>query len=345
MATLDKQIQEIHQSNIIVDAHLDLCMYIDRQRSTGRRKVIQRDYLEDMRKGGVNVIVSAIFVEDYGSGETVLRQAMDQIGALYAELRESPGIFEVCCSYDEIQRTVAAGKLAILLSFEGVEPLGKNVELLPLFYQLGVRGVGLAWSRRNFACDGAMYTNTPYNLGTGLTEFGVDLVRETERLGMFLDISHLNDAGVDDILSLTRGPVLASHSNCRAINPTSRNLSDGHIRQIAARGGVVGINTVSAIVSDQPGGATMETLLQHIDHLVDVAGIDHVGLGFDFALKIMPDAYIQVNGYRQKVFDVIKGYGDLPALTQALLEHGYGAEDIRKIYGVNFMRMYQQVLS
>lgn len=89
----------------------------------------------------------------------------------------------------------------------------------------------------------------------------------------------------------------------------------------------------------------METLLQHIDHLVDVAGIDHVGLGFDFALKIMPDAYIQVNGYQQKVFDVINGYGDLPALTQALLEHGYGAEDIRKIYGVNFMRMYQQVLS
>ena len=343
MVALEERVRAIHQSAVIVDAHLDLGMYICRQRKAGRTRVLETDYWEDMKAGGVNVIVAAIFVED-DSGETPLRQAMEQIAAIYAEQRESPDIFSVCRSFQEIEAALAAGKLAILLSFEGVEPLGKNPELLPLFYQLGVRGLGLAWSRRNFACDGGMYTETPYNQGAGLTDLGVAFVREAQRLGMFLDISHLNDAGVADVFALAGGPVLASHSDCRAVNPTKRNLSDEQIREVANRGGVIGLNSVSAIVSDQIGGATMETLLRHLDHMVRLAGIDHVGLGFDFALKLMPNSFIEVNGKKQEVFDIVKGYQDLPALTRALLLRGYDEVQIRKLYGENFMRLYRRML-
>ena len=244
----------------------------------------------------------------------------------------------------EIEKARKEGKPAIIMSFEGIEPLGRNVELLDFFYESGVRGIGLAHARRNLACDGAMYTNSPHNIGAGLTDFGVELVEKAQELHMLIDVSHLNDAGTKDVLDIVKGPVIASHSNCRALNPTLRNIDDTLLRRIADSGGVIGLNGCSVLVSDREGNASMEMLIEHLNHLVNVAGIEHVGLGFDIAQMILPDAYITVNGIKQKVVDIVASHGDIPEFTEELLKHGYTEEMLRKIYAENFLRVYRDVL-
>ncbi|MBQ2698822.1 MAG: dipeptidase [Firmicutes bacterium] len=329
---------------IIVDSHLDMCMYLRQEHQNGRNGVIKSDYLEDIKAGGVNVIVSALYTDATGINGSFSQQAYDQIAALYAELEATPGLFRLCTSYDEIVATVNAGELAILLSFEGCEPLGNNPELLPLFHRLGVRGLGLAHARRNLACDGARYTSGKYDMGGGLTALGAEFVTTAQRLGMLLDVSHLNDAGTADVLELATGPVIASHSNCRALNPTQRNLPDSLIKAIGDTGGVIGINGCSIICGVQPHETTLSYLVDHIDHMVEVTGWQHVGLGFDLAERIMPGASITVNGTSVPVFDIVKNYAALPQLTAELQKRGYTEEMIDGIYGKNFLRVYKQIL-
>ncbi|MGM9661926.1 MAG: dipeptidase [Oscillospiraceae bacterium] len=328
----------------MVDAHYDLGMYVRQERQKGRRRVIETDLLEGMRQGGVQVLMSAIYVDEQSVNGTALQQACEQLAALQAELRESPGLFAVCTSYAELQRAAAEGKLAILLSFEGAEPLGQNVELLDFFYGVGVRALGLAHSRRNQACDGARYTSGPHNLGCGLTDLGVAFIERAQELHMLIDVSHLNDAGAEDVLSLTTGPVIASHSDCRALNPTLRNLSDTLIRRIADRGGVIGLNGCSAIVGDRAEDATAERLADHLDHLVQVAGVEHVGFGLDIAEMILPEAYITVNGFDQRVKDMVPGHRAVPQFLELLSRRGYTEEALCKICAGNFLRVFREVL-
>lgn len=329
----------------VVDAHLDLGMYLAQERRKNRRRVMESDFIDDIRKGGVKVIVAAIFVEPESPEGTPFEQACRQIEALYEEQEESPELFRLCTGAAEINACIDRGIPAVLMSMEGAEPLGDDPQMLDFFYRLGVRGLGLAHARTNLACDGARYTEDPAKTGTGLTELGMELIRRADALHMLLDVSHLNDPGTADVLALTKSPVIASHSNCRALNPTRRNLSDEQIRALAATGGVIGVNGCSAIVSDQIGGATLEALAGHIEHLVNVAGIDHVGLGFDMAEMILPDSYIVVNGNRQAVFDVIPGYAHLCELTGLLAERGFTGEMLEKIYARNFLRVYREVLT
>ena len=328
----------------VVDAHYDLGMFLRQERQKGKRKIIENELMPGMKQGGVQVIVNAIYVDENGVSGSALQQACEQLAALQAEMRESPGLLAVCTSSAEIEKAKEEGKLAILLSFEGVEPLGSNVELLGLFYKLGVRGMGLAHARRNLACDGARYTSNPHNMGSGLTELGVDLVERAQELHMLIDVSHLNDAGTKDVLDIVKGPVIASHSNCRTLNATLRNISDGLLRRIADSGGVIGLNGCSALVGDRADNANREMLIAHLNHLIDVAGIEHVGLGLDIAQMILPDSYITVNGFRQKVVDLVAGHGDIPGFTEELLKHGYTEDMLRKIYAENFLRVYRDVL-
>ena len=327
----------------VVDAHYDLGMFLQQERQKGKRKIIETELMPELRRGGVQVLVSAIYVDENSVSGSALRQACNQIAALQAEMKESPDLFSVCTSAMEIEKARKEGKPAIIMSFEGIEPLGRNVELLDFFYESGVRGIGLAHARRNLACDGAMYTSSPHNIGAGLTDFGVELVEKAQELHMLIDVSHLNDAGTKDVLDIVKGPVIASHSNCRALNPTLRNIDDTLLRRIADSGGVIGLNGCSVLVSDREGNASMEMLIEHLNHLVNVAGIEHVGLGFDIAQMILPDAYITVNGIKQKVVDIVASHGDIPEFTEELLKHGYTEEMLRKIYAENFLRVYRDV--
>ncbi|MBQ9565141.1 MAG: membrane dipeptidase [Synergistaceae bacterium] len=288
---------------IIVDAHYDLLLDVFRLRRLGETRVIERFYLDDLRTAGVNVLICSLFIPSEYIPEAALRVALCQIGNLHAEMRESPGRFALCRTAREARETVEKGQVALFLSFEGVDPLGPDLQLLDLFYELGVRLIGLTWSRRNFAADGCHFSPLEEGTPGGLTPFGVLLLKEAKRLRMIIDVSHLNDAGLDDVLRLYDGPVIASHSNSRALCPVARNLTDEQIRRLAERGGVVGLNNTTAFVvpngpelireaarrggryappTPQTGNAPRwARLLDHARHIVEVAGDGHLGLGLD----------------------------------------------------------------
>ena len=291
--------------DIIVDAHYDLLSDVFRLRKLGERKVIERFYLEDVKAAGINVLICSLFIPEAHLPEAALRHALDQIGMLHSEMEESPGLFSLCRGAQEVKKAIKDGRTALLLSFEGVEPIGNDLVLLRVFYELGVRFVGLAWSRRNYAADGCHFSPVREGTAGGLTAFGVQVVEEAERLGMILDVSHLNDVGFEDVLSLTKNakksgvPFIASHSNCRAVADVSRNLTDGQIKSLASRGGVMGLNNMTNFVygndkkaknSDPAtppsakipaGKQRFEGFFDHIRHVIGLVGPDHIGFGFD----------------------------------------------------------------
>jgi membrane dipeptidase len=330
---------------LIIDAHNDLLIDVEKKRNNGRKKVIETDYLSEIYQGGVNLVVSSIFIDDMFMPEMALRKSLKQISTLYSEIEESEGKIMLCKNHSDIVKAKGEGKLGMILSFEGVEPLYNDISLLKVFQMLGVRIVGLMWSRRNSVCDGSSFTNEVEDKGSGLTDFGFNLVKEAEKLGMLIDLSHMNDQGFWDVMSIVDKPVIASHSNCRALNSIRRNLTDEQIKQIALTDGVIGVNGASILVSGTDDESNLDYFVNHIDHIVDLVGIRHVGLGLDLCDKLFTLSSIgHIQGINRRVFDVLRGYDDINELVEKLINRGYRETEIGQILGGNFLRVYQQVI-
>lgn len=331
--------RELHRSKLVVDAHFDLLMDVLDKREKGRCRVIEEDHLPSMKRAGLDVVVSSLFISDNYVPDMALRRALDQIGALHHELDESGDKLALCRTWDEVESARSDGKLAIILSFEGVEPISNDLGLLRIFYELGVRGVGLVWSRRNYAGDGCFFSNRREGKKGGLTDFGVKLLDEIASLGMFLDVSHLNDEGFQDVLDFYEGPFIASHSNCRSLMGTMRNLTDDQISALAKRGGVMGMNCCSTFVADEAkvGPVTAKHLADHVDHIKNLVGIEHVGFGFDFC-----DMFRTNSGSTS--YDCISGYSHVSDLTAELLTRGYSEDEIAMVMGENLASFYRDKL-
>jgi len=335
------RVQELHRQAFIVDAHFDLAPDVAHQRERGAPQVIGSQYLERFREGGFDLIVSSIFIENYFLPEMGLRRALDQISHLSEELDDLCDAFLLCRSLTDIQTVRADGRIGLLLSLEGADPLQNDLKLLRIFYDLGVRGLGLTWSRRNYAADGCSFTPEPEAHPGGLTDFGRALVRKAEQLGMLLDVSHMNEAGFWEVMQTTTRPVIASHSNCRALADTPRNLTDDQIKALAAAGGVMGMNAISAFVGDASRRRGVEDMLNHVDHVATLVGIAHVGLGLDFCSGFKN--YLSLP-HALDTYDVLPGHQDLKKFTAGLVERGYSDENILQVLGGNFMRIYEQVI-
>ena len=183
---LKERAQALHRNCFVADAHYDLLNLLAAKRLEGERTdVFRTDYLEKIRAGGVDLLISSIFIDDRHVPEMALRRALDQIACMHDELAQCPDLV-LCRSVGEIRAARAAGKIALLLSFEGAEPLGNDLNLLRVFYELGVRGIGIVWSRRNYAADGCFFQPRREGRKGGLTDFGARLADEAERLGMYL---------------------------------------------------------------------------------------------------------------------------------------------------------------
>lgn len=331
-------VKEFIAGSYALDAHFDLACDLDARRLQGERSVFAARHAPLLKAGGWKCLVSSVFIPGVFVPELALRNALDQISSLYAESEE--GGFSVCRTMAAADAANADGRFAVLLSLEGAEPVGNDLSLLRVFHMLGVRLLGLAWSRRNYACDGCTFK--PLREGTkgGLTAFGAELVTEAERLGMIIDISHLNDEGVRDLAQLTRGPIIASHSNSRELTPVMRNLTDGQVRFVAERGGVVGANGCSAFVSgDDRADIGAEELFCHIDHIVRLVGEDHAGLGLDCCDRIAAYAPGPPNVV---CYDSIADHSRLPSLVEVMFKSGYSEERVRKIIGGNFRRVFEE---
>ncbi len=329
----------------VTDAHLDLAFDLEKQRSWGKHHVLNSDYLSSLRAGGVTLIVSSIFVENLFVPEMALRMALRQIAALKADVEECSDNFEFCRSYKEVMSANMNDKIAVMLSFEDCIPLYQDLMILPLFYELGVRFMGLSWSRRNFACDGSSLGAREWGTPGGLTEFGIKLVRQCDELGIIIDVSHLSLAGFNDLLHYSERPIIASHSNSAALVDTERNLSDGQIRQIAARKGFIGVNAMNFITADSGGRENPEGLAAHIAHIASVGGIECVGFGFDLndqILKYIPPE--ELNLISRKCFDVINTHAEVPILIDELRKLRFSDGEIELIAGGNYMRFLRDNL-
>ena len=336
-----QRIARIHEEAFIIDAHFDLLSEVASRRDRGEKRVIENRYLEGLRTGKMNLIVAPIYVEDIFLPEMGLRKALSQISHLHAEIAESPGLFRLCKSMADARTATAEGEIGLMLSMEGADPIGNDLDLLTIFYELGVRCLGLVWSRRNYAGDGAHFQPVREGKKGGLTAFGVELIERAESLGMIIDISHLNDEGFRDVIDVARKPVIATHANCRAVASSKRNLTDEQIKALTATGGIIGVNTIDAFVHDDPEKRTIARLIDHVDHIADLAGIEHIGIGLDLCDHVKDYHHIP------KPFvthDLIESHDQMTDITAGLIERGYSDEDIIAILGGNFRRVFGQVL-
>ena len=235
---------------------------------------------------------------------------------------------------EELDACVAGeGQLGAILHLEGAEPIEPDLSNLEGWYERGLRSIGLVWSRPNvFACGAPFRYPGSADVGPGLTRAGRALVDACERLGIAIDVSHLNTRGLRAVLRRARGPVLATHSNAHAVSPSSRNLTNQELRAIAATGGVVGICFSVAML--RPDGrfdtrTPLADVVRQVDHVADKAGIDHVALGSDFDGAVIPDEIGDVTG--------------LPHVLEALRAAGYDDEALRKIAHGNWLRALREV--
>ncbi|MCH4887456.1 membrane dipeptidase [Acidaminobacter sp. JC074] len=311
-----------------IDMHFDLGGIVLNRRRDGQTRVLESFY-DSFKKGEFKLIVAAIFIETI-MADVSLREALLQIQALKDDIKESDHFKLVSKSED-----LKDDKIGILLSLEGAEPILREKSLLKIFYDLDVRGLGLVWSRRNFVADGSYFRSPEEGILGGLTPFGIEVVREAERIGYFIDVSHLNDTGFEDVLKYTDNAFIASHSNTRMVNEMPRNLSDDQIKAIGLRGGIIGINAYTSVVQLNQEKQSVQTLCDHIEHIINVAG-DHVPcIGFDLCTPYYD------NG---KMLDVIDGHHDLHKIELELKKRDFSQETINKVFGKNAYNYLSKVL-
>lgn len=310
----------------IVDAHCDTLWTAPKEgRSLIERS--ERGHLDFPRllEGGTCVQFFALFSDPSHGHSGFTLEALAMLERFYQAADNSEGRLRPLLWREDIDK-LDPGRVLGLLSIEGAEPLQGRVDILQFFFRLGVRAMGLTWNHRNELADGQL--DSPSR--GGLTPRGRAVVSEMERLGMVIDCSHLSDASFWDLLEHTNGPIIASHSNVRAIRNHLRNLTDNQIRALAERGGVIGINFLPHFLVDH-GEASIDDVVRHIDYIAELVGSQAIGLGSDF------------DGISRTPIG-LEHAGKMPALAEALLHRGYSDHDIRNVMGENFLRLLSKTL-
>ncbi|MBI4461970.1 MAG: membrane dipeptidase [Acidobacteria bacterium] len=361
---------QLHRAALVVDLHIDTPQrLLDEEFDLGARDTHGHADIPRMKAGGLDAGFMSIYVDMRRyEGEAATKRALQLIDTVYQQAERHPNELMLATTAADIRRAHEEGKIALLMGMEGGTPIADDLHLLRDFHRLGVRYMTLTHSLNNNWADSS--TDEPRH--NGLTEFGRDVVREMNRLGMLVDISHVSDKAFYDTLEVTQAPVIASHSSARALCDVSRNMSDDMIRALAKNGGVIHINyhigfldqnfadayrhvagefrardrALEEQYKDNPKGllaareeserelraqlprVSWERILEHIDYVVKLVGVDHVGLGSDFDGAWMPEGMDDTS--------------HLPRLTQALLDRGYSEADIKKILGGNTLRVTEE---
>src|SRR4051812_15650500 len=245
---------------------------MDLYEKRNRPGTFAKEYLPQLEAGGITTFVAAIYIEDRYLPAHAQEVALGQMECMRNEAEDS-GRAVICRTYSQIDEARKAGKIAIIFGMEGAEPIGQDLALLSAFYGSGLRMLGLTHARPNAAAYGGKFAPSGSSR-LGLTNFGIELVQECESLGIILDLAHINPAGFDQILLLTKQPPVVSHTNARRFYDIERNISDAQIRAVGERGGVIGLNSV--LVSSQKNGSTLDRYVDHIEHIAGLIGIDSV---------------------------------------------------------------------
>lgn len=332
-----------HPDQPLFDAHSDLPFRVIREREAGRSAVIENDFLPGMRAGGIDTRVAAVYVDESYLPEMALHRALVILSELRNDVTESTGV-TVATTAAELSEGTESNTTTFLLGMEGAEPLMGDHRLLESFYRVGLRLLTLTHSRRNAVGDGAPLSRGTAGTPGGLSATGIDVIEHAENLGIVVDVSHLNRKGLDDALSATGQPLIASHSNCRELCNHPRNLTDDQIRAIGNTGGVVCLTAVGDFVAT--ASPSLADFCDHIEHAVDVAGVEHVGLGFDFFDYLSEHLS---NRERERLGDIntVEGLETdraVGAVPGALRERGFSETEISAICNENLHRVFGQIL-
>jgi membrane dipeptidase len=374
---VSKKALEIQNSAIVIDTHADTPQrFLDENYDIGSSDPNDHGHisLDKAKAGNLGAEFFSIWVDPGTNQGHFARHTLDLIDSVYEQAAHHPDRMMMAFGVADIERAHSEHKLAALLGIEGGHSIENDIRLLRDFYRLGVRYMTLSWSNTNEWADSSGDINDPkIEHHNGLTDRGKQIVLEMNRLGMLVDISHVADKTFYDAIAVSKAPVMASHSSARALTNHPRNMTDDMIRAVAQNGGVVQVNFYSAFIDEnyrkaaeaqakerdaavkanadqlRAAGKTvtyldndrverewsakiprppLRSLIDHIDHVAKVAGIDHVGLGSDF------------DGVSGATSEGIDSAADLPKITQALLDRGYSADDIRKILGGNILRVF-----
>ncbi len=366
--SVSDQAEMLHSSSIVIDTHDDTTQrLLDPRFDLSIRHADGNIDIPRMREGGLSAIFFSIWISSKILGPDAVKQALDQIDAVHELVRKHPNDLILATSAADIREAKKQHKIACLIGVEGGHMMGNDLSVLRTFAALGVRYMTLTHMDNNEWADSS--TDKPAH--NGLTDFGKSVIREMNRLGILVDISHVSDKTFYDAIAVSKAPVIASHSSCRAICQAPRNMTDDMIRDLAKNGGVIQINYHVGFLSQEfrdfekahpdtekeindeikkrcgdneackltTGDQVVRDMMQagklpkvdwtvivdHIDHAVKIAGVDHVGLGSDFDGAVMPLGMQDVT--------------HLPQITGALLKKGYSESDIRKILGENTLRL------
>lgn len=325
-ASTYRHAKELHRKIISIDTHTDSPLDFKGTYSIGNRGQYQVD-IPKMREGYLDAQYLACWVrqgELTPSGRLKAKNRIDDlIESIYQQVERNYESCGIARTTHDIYKLKSEGKKAFLIGIENGYALGKDINLIEEYFKKGVTYITLCHSINNDICDSSSDKSGPK--WNGLSPFGKKVIAEMNRLGILIDLSHASDATFWDVMNLSEVPVFASHSSSRAIYNCDRNLSDEQLRAIAETGGVAQACLVDEFLTSNPKSSNIEDFMNHLCHMIDVAGIDHVGIGSDF------DGGAGVKG--------CNGDNDLIQITMRLIERGFSDEDIAKIWGGNFLRV------
>ena len=373
----EKRVMEIHRKALTVDTHVDTPMALaDGRLDMGKRNKAPESRVDfvRMREGGLDAIFFAAFTTQREltpeNTEAAYRMAHRMIDSTYAVCRKYNQYAEIALASDDASRLEDEGRIAVYIGMENGFPLGKDINRVKEFYDRGVRYITLSHSKHNEICDSSSDQKEP--LHNGLSSFGKDVVAEMNRLGMLIDVSHVSDKAFYDIIGLSKSPVVATHSSVRSVAGHHRNMNDDMIKKLAQNGGVIQICLLDDYVkSPDPNSMhfrkkqelrkiynaqfetmteqekqefrkewaeidrlypkklpTVSDLVDHIDYVRKLVGIDYVGIGSDF----------DGGGGLADCQDV----SQFPNITREMVKRGYTDEEIIKVWGGNFFRVFKQ---
>ena len=334
--------KELLMSSLVIEGHRDVYEQIYRK-SVGEEAPIRDAVAPRLIRDGINMTVYAICGDSYSHSQNTgryLETALEQIDQFLEEAPRSEGMIQMVKTRGDLPEKPQPGSVKFLLHFEGCMPLRGSLENLRNFYRLGLRSIQPVWNFRNELGDGVWENRT----GGGLTNFGVQVIKEANRLGMVVDLSHMNREGFFQTLDAATAPLLVSHANACGMLKNPRNLDDEQIKAIARQGGLVGILALPERVGE--GEVGIEDMLKHMDYMIKLVGIEHLALGMDF-VKYDGPRTLKDRHHPLHKDPLIKGFEeieDLPNLIDGLQRHGYKDEEIRMILGGNYLRVLKTIL-
>jgi membrane dipeptidase len=323
---------------MLLDIHGDIWTDVTVKSAQGKRNIIRDYHLERFKKGNMAGGIFVIWADPPHDARPKER-LLESIQAMSKELIDSRDLVQVMYSSDDLAKAIAANKLAVLLGLEGLSGIGEDVDALYPLYQLGFRHASLTWNEQN-----ALATGVKGEPSRGLTQKGKEAVSLIHDLGMIMDVSHANDRTFWDIADLSSRPIIASHSNARALCNVPRNLTDEQIKTIGSKNGLIGLNAYNEFIHEVPAERTVDRLIDHLVHVAGLIGIDKIALGFDFFEYLSSST---TDSFTSATYAGTIGLEDItqaPNMISRLSARGFTQEEIELVSYKNFLALMDRVM-